>query len=214
MEQAMPVEDERHAILWCGLYRDLRKQLFESVQQLTETRDENNRLVMRREPVCMRQLLAKGDKQDEREQVALAIVMGGPNCTLPAAPRQSTAQKQLTSAIVRECKEYMGRMMLRRREWQHEHRTQLSQRKKGKSRDELQFPLLSPNAWRNEVETGRSFISRTRGHHRTHSVPASQRHATTRGRKGRKQWVHGAKRKSFDTHSPSQLPRFSGEMRG
>jgi hypothetical protein len=131
---SVPLGDEEHALLFCGLYRQLRAQLDRTLTALTGGTDQHGRLVCRQGVVRLARMLdrrsvgeAEGDV-DRRGTVraewglqleaALAVVMGGLHCgerVAHGAP--SDADRRIDDHVRQACTAYVGAVMQKRREW-------------------------------------------------------------------------------------------------
>jgi hypothetical protein len=167
----VPVEDEEHVLLWCGLYRQLRSQLFDTVHQLTDVRGDDGRHVLRQGPVDLRALTGSLDASGTRVDAALAVVMGGLHCTQLGAVKCTEQQRRVDNEVRQACKQFLGRVMQQRREWQEQQR----QRRRQADCTLTQWILRAESSLRSSGMLQRSASSR----------PASRR----RGRK-----MHGGRR--------------------
>ena len=114
---AAPVEDERHALLYCPQYAQLREQLFADVLDMSDVRDEDGRCILQSGPVRLADMLS-ADGGPGGAASALAIVAGGVWSRLEDKPRQAAQAWHVDAAIRQRCKLYVGRLMHCRRRWQ------------------------------------------------------------------------------------------------
>ena len=89
-----PVEDEEHALLWCGLYADSRTQLFERVRELTSGKTSDGKGVLKQGPVDLHALTRSPRASEGDMTAALAIVMGGLGATSRPDRRRGSAQQR------------------------------------------------------------------------------------------------------------------------
>lgn len=127
-QHACPVEDEEHVVLWCGLHRGLRASMVADVERLTGLRGQDGRLVRPTGPVKLGEsdmLRAVSDTRvsDDRVDAALAIVLGGLLSKRPMG-NWSAAERTMDVQVQQVCKQYVGQLLQRRREWQQQQQRQ------------------------------------------------------------------------------------------
>jgi hypothetical protein len=104
----LPVEDEEHALLWCGLYAKERLQLFDAVRALTEVRGGGGEYVLAKGPVCLHSLTRSTSSTASSVAAALAVVLGGISGTSPGPLRRSDAQRRVDYEVQQAGKSFVG----------------------------------------------------------------------------------------------------------
>jgi hypothetical protein len=132
----VPVEDEEHALLWCGLYAKERLQLFDAVRALTEVRGGGGEYVLAKGPVCLHSLTRSTSSTASSVAAALAVVLGGISGTSPGPLRRSDAQRRVDYEVQQAGKSFVGKVVQERRKWrtEWERRLQRAQHKEVRER--------------------------------------------------------------------------------
>jgi hypothetical protein len=112
-----PVEDEEHALLWCGLYARARLQLFDAVRAVTEVRDAAGRHVLAAGSVDLCAMTRSAESTERSAASALAIVLGGLSGTSKQPLKYSSEQRRIAQEVQQLCKAFVGRLTQQRREW-------------------------------------------------------------------------------------------------
>jgi hypothetical protein len=112
-----PVEDEEHALLWCGLYSQSRLQLFDRVRTLTAVRDGNGHHVLANGPVDLHVLTRSPQSTEEKRAAALAIVLGGVYGNQVEKAKCGAQQRRIDHDVQQACKSYVGIITRQRRQW-------------------------------------------------------------------------------------------------
>jgi hypothetical protein len=120
----VPVEDEEHALLWCGLYSQSRLQLFDIVRTLTAVRDGTGQHVLANGPVDLHDLTRSPQSTDGQRAAALAIILGGVHGRQVGKVKCSSQQRRVDHDLQQACKSYVGVITRQRREW-HKMQTQV-----------------------------------------------------------------------------------------